>query len=114
MNRVIRIEVRFDDGRGQERRAPSPEVQHAVKTAKLAAKDTASAVIRSFPGMRVTETSSRSSSRERTTTTTVMQEGAGADDCRTGGAGARNQVKFRLLTRETHGSHYARASTFSR
>jgi hypothetical protein len=65
MKRIIRIEVRFDDGREGDR-GPSRETKHAV----MAAKAAADAVIRSFPGMKVTETSSSS----------VIEEAS--DDCR--------------------------------
>jgi len=55
MKRIICIEVRFDDGRERDR-GPSRETKQAV----MAAKAAADAVIRSFPGMKVTETSSSS------------------------------------------------------
>ena len=45
MKRIIRIEVRFDDGRERDR-GPSREAKQAV----MAAKAAADAVIRSFPG----------------------------------------------------------------
>jgi hypothetical protein len=59
MKRIMRIEVRFDDGRERDR-GPSRETKQAVMAAKAAAKAAADAVIRSFPGMKVTETSSSS------------------------------------------------------
>lgn len=59
MKRIIRIEVRFDDGRERDR-APGRETKQAV----MAAKAAADAVIRSFPGMKVTETSSGSAIEE--------------------------------------------------
>jgi hypothetical protein len=59
MKRIMRIEVRFDDGRERDR-GPSRETMQAVMAAKAAAKAAADAVIRSFPGMKVTETSSSS------------------------------------------------------
>lgn len=65
MKRIIRIEVRFDDGRERDR-GPSRETKQAV----MAAKAAADAVIRSFPGMKVTETPSSSAIEEP------------SDDCR--------------------------------
>jgi hypothetical protein len=59
MKRTIRIEIRFDDG-GERGHGPSPEAKQAVIAAKTAAKAAAEAVIRSCPGMKVTETSSSS------------------------------------------------------
>jgi hypothetical protein len=69
MKRIIRVEVRFDDGRERDR-GPSREAKRAVMAAKAAAKAAADAVIRSFPGMNVTETSSSSTIEEA------------SDDCR--------------------------------
>ena len=64
MKRIIRIEVRFDDGHERDR-GPSRETKQAV----MAAKAAAGAVIRSS-GMKVTETSSSSTLEEP------------SDDCR--------------------------------
>jgi hypothetical protein len=64
MKRVIRIEVRFDDGREQGD-DPSREAKQAVIAAKSAAKAAAEAAIRSFPGLKVTETSSCSTIDDR-------------------------------------------------
>jgi hypothetical protein len=63
MKRIIRIEVRFDDGRERDH-GLSCETKQAVMAAKAAAKAAADAVIRSFPGMTVTETSSSSAIEE--------------------------------------------------
>jgi hypothetical protein len=64
MKRTIRIEVRFDDGREQGH-GPSREAKQAVIAAKAASKAAAEAVIRSFPGLKVTETSSCSTIDDR-------------------------------------------------
>jgi hypothetical protein len=64
----MRIEVRFDDGRERDRGTSRETMQ--VMAAKAAAKAAADAVIRSFPGMNVTETSSSSMIHEP------------SDDCR--------------------------------
>jgi hypothetical protein len=69
MKRIIRIEVRFDDGRERDR-GPSREAKQALIAAKAAAKAAADAVIRPFPGLKVIETSSRSTIEEP------------SDDCR--------------------------------
>lgn len=63
MKRVLRIEIRFEDGREQGHR-PSPEAKQAEIAAKTAAKAAAEAVIRSA-GMKVTETSSSSTFDDR-------------------------------------------------
>jgi hypothetical protein len=59
MKRIIHIEVNFDDGRERER-GPSREAKQAI----IAAKAAAEAVIRSVPGLKVTETSSSSTIEE--------------------------------------------------
>jgi hypothetical protein len=78
MKRIIRIEVRFEDGREQDR-GPSRETKQAV----MAAKAAADAVIRSFAGMKVTETSSSSTIEEP------------SDDCRNPLAGDEEEEEHR-------------------
>jgi hypothetical protein len=63
MKRIIRIEIRFDDGREGRQRA-TDEAKQAEIAAKVAAKDAASAILRSA-GMDVTETSSSSTFDDR-------------------------------------------------
>jgi hypothetical protein len=63
MKRIMRIEIRFDDGREQGH-GPSPEAKQAEVAAKAAAKAAAAAALRSA-GMKVTETSSRSTFDDR-------------------------------------------------
>jgi hypothetical protein len=82
MKRIIRIEVRFEDGREQDR-GPSRETKQAVMAAKAAAKAAADAVIRSFAGMKVTETSSSSTIEEP------------SDDCRNPLAGDEEEEEHR-------------------
>jgi hypothetical protein len=83
MKRIIRIEVRFEDGREQDR-GPSRETKQAV----MAAKAAADAVIRSFAGMKVTETSSSSTIEEP------------SDDCRNPLAGDEEEEEHRWSEEE--------------
>jgi hypothetical protein len=62
MKRIIRIEVRFEDGRERGQSA-TPATRQATTAAKLAAKSAAMGVIQSM-GMRVTETSSSSTAED--------------------------------------------------
>jgi hypothetical protein len=63
MKRIIRIEIRFDDGREQGH-GRSPEAKQAENAAKAAAKAAATAALMSA-GMKVTETSSSSDFDDR-------------------------------------------------
>jgi hypothetical protein len=62
MKRIIRIEVRFEDGRDRPE-GLSREERQAVIATKVAVKATAEAILRSF-GMKVTATSSSSTIKD--------------------------------------------------
>jgi len=83
MKRIIRIEIRFDDGR-EERQRVRPE----AKQEEVAAKAAASAALRSA-GMKVTETSSSTSTALR-----LRCGGRGGRSRRTDGASVLGPAMF--------------------